>query len=316
MSRRLSLGISPCPNDTYIFEALVHGRMDAGGLAFETSLEDVETLNARAARGEYDVVKVSVAAAVRFLDEYALLPCGGALGRGCGPLLVGRPGMALADIAHATVAIPGKLTTAHLLLELTGLHHGPRPVLRYDEVIPAVTQGRACSQSRVQGAALSGQGLRRENSGEGSALPANDCSASQPIAAGLVIHEGRFTYEAHGLVKLLDLGEWWERETGLPIPLGAIAIRRSLGPDVARQIAEAIRASLAFARRDPQAAWPWIMENAQEMASEIVSAHIATFVTDFSMDLGQEGKAAVARLLDAAARVERLSLSDVEIFAG
>ncbi len=289
MSRKLTLGISPCPNDTYIFEALVHGRIDMGGLAFETSLEDVETLNAKAARGEYDVVKVSVAAVVRFLDEYALLPCGGALGRGCGPLLVGRPGMALADIAHATVAIPGKLTTAHLLLELTGLHHGPRPVLRYDEVIPAVSQGRAFS---------------------------TDSGTAQPMAAGLVIHEGRFTYEAHGLVKLLDLGEWWERETGLPIPLGAIAIRRSLGPDVARQIAEAIRASLAFARRDPQAAWPWIMENAQEMAPEIVSAHIAMFVTDFSMDLGDEGKAAVARLLDAAARVEGLSLSDVEIFAG
>lgn len=285
MNRRLTLGISPCPNDTYIFEALVHGRVDTGGLTFDTRLEDVETLNAEAARGEYDVVKISVAAAVRFLDEYALLPCGGALGRGCGPLLVGQPGTTLADIADAAVAIPGKLTTAHLLLELTELHHGPRPVLRYDEIIPAVAQGR-------------------------------QADSGQPIAAGVVIHEGRFTYEAHGLAKLLDLGEWWERETGLPIPLGAIAIRRGLGPDVAGQVAEAIRASLAHARANPSMVWPWIMEHAQEMAPEVVSAHIATFVTDYSRNLGEDGKAAVVRLLEAAARVEGLALAEVELFAG
>ncbi|MFO7597598.1 MAG: 1,4-dihydroxy-6-naphthoate synthase [Desulfocurvibacter africanus] len=274
----LSLGISPCPNDTYIFEALVHGRVDAGGLTFDTRLEDVETLNAKAWQGEYDVVKISVAAAVRFLDKYALLPCGGALGRSCGPLLVARPGVRLEDIADVAVAIPGRLTTAHLLLELTGLHHGPRPVLRYDEVIPAVAEGK--------------------------------------VAAGVVIHEGRFTYEAHGLRKLLDLGEWWERDTGLPIPLGAIAVRRSLGPDIARLVAEAIRASLTHARKHPEDALPWITAHAQELSTEVIRAHIEMFVNDFSMDLREEGKAAVTRLLEAAARVEGMSLADSDIFDG
>ncbi len=272
MMKTLSLGISPCPNDTYIFEALVHGRIDTGGLAFDTRLEDVETLNAKAERGEYDVVKISVAAAARFLDKYALLPCGGALGRGCGPLLVARPGARLEDIADEPMAIPGKLTTAHLLLELTGLHHGPRPVLRYDEVIPAVAQGK--------------------------------------VAAGVVIHEGRFTYEAHGLRKLLDLGEWWERDTGLPIPLGAIAVRRSLGPDIARLVAEAIRASLTHARKHPEDAWLWITAHAQELSPEVIRAHIEMFVTDFSLDLREEGKAAVTRLLEAAARVEGMRLPE------
>ncbi|WP_027368026.1 1,4-dihydroxy-6-naphthoate synthase [Desulfocurvibacter africanus] len=278
MMRALSLGISPCPNDTYIFEALVHGRIDMGGSTFDTCLEDVETLNARAGRGEYDVVKISVAAAVRFLDKYALLPCGGALGRGCGPLLVARPGVRLEDIADAPVAIPGRLTTAHLLLELTGLHHGPRPVLRYDEVIPAVAEGK--------------------------------------VAAGVVIHEGRFTYEAHGLRKLLDLGEWWERDTGLPIPLGAIAVRRSLGPDIARQVAEVIRASLIHARLHPEDAWPWITSHAQELSPEVIRAHIEMFVTDFSLDLREEGQAAVMRLLEAAAQVEGMRLPEADMFSG
>jgi len=301
MSRTLTLGISPCPNDTFIFEALVHGRVQAAGLCFHTRLEDVETLNAKAGCGEYDVVKISVAAAVGFLDKYALLPCGGALGRGCGPLLVARPEAApegMAGIMDKPVAIPGRLTTAHLLLELTGLHHGPRPVLRYDEVISAVELGHALGML--------------DSSTEGGGSP----SEARSIAAGVVIHEGRFTYKSRGLVKLLDLGEWWERATGLPIPLGAIAIRRSLGPDVARSVALAIRASLTQARQAPEVAWPWIVEHAQELSPEVIRAHIETFVTDFSLDLGEEGQAAVTRLLEAAARVEGLSLPGSGLFIG
>lgn len=259
MMRTLSLGISPCPNDTYIFGALALGLVKSPGLGFSVDLQDVETLNRAAADGRFDVIKLSAAAAAQLLDSYALLPCGGALGRGCGPLVVVRPGFGTADLRNARVAIPGRLTTAARLLHLTGLHHGELLELRYDEVMPAVAAGT--------------------------------------VDAGVVIHEGRFTYGALGLELLLDLGAWWEAETGLPIPLGVIGIRRELGPQVAGQVAEGIRASLAFARQQDAAIWPYIVQHAQEMDPAVIHQHINMFVTDFSMDLGPEGQGAVARLL-------------------
>ena len=272
----LSLGISPCPNDTYIFEAWVRGRTPGPNVNVE--LHDVETLNAMAARGAPDVVKLSVAACAGVLDEYALLDCGGALGRGCGPLVVARNALGPEELSGKRMAIPGRMTTANLLLTLTGLHTGERVEMGYERVMDTVVMGE--------------------------------------VDAGVIIHEGRFSYAARGLKLVLDLGAWWEAETGLPIPLGAIAVRRSLGPEVATRVGAAIRASLAHARSHPDDAWPWIVEHAQEMSPKVIREHIATFVTDFSERLGPEGRDAVARLVAAAAAEAGTTLPDVPLFAG
>lgn len=266
--RTLTLAISPCPNDTAIFHALAHGlvrpRAGADELSFATSLADVEQLNALAARGGADVVKISVAAYPACADEYVALRCGGALGRGVGPLLVARPGVRAEDLADATIAIPGSRTTAALLLGLTGLFAGERRVLRYDEVMDAVSSGA--------------------------------------VPAGVLIHEGRFTFAAHGLAQVMDLGAWWEGAYGVPLPLGLIAARRSLGPEVLRAVASGIRASLSHYRARPSDAADFIAANAQELAPDVVAQHIATFVTEFSMDLGEEGERALLALLGEAFR--------------
>lgn len=268
--RTLSLAISPCPNDTAIFHALVHGlvtpRAGADELSFATTLADVEQLNALAARGGADVIKISVAAYPSCAEEYVALRCGGALGRGVGPLLVAGPGVRPENLAHAPIAIPGRMTTANLLLGLTGSFTGERRVMRYDEVMEAVASGA--------------------------------------VPAGVLIHEGRFTFAAHGLSKVMDLGAWWEEAYGVPLPLGLIAARRSLGAETIRAVAEGIRASLARYRASPKDAAAWIAANAQELSAEVVAQHIATFVTEFSMDLGQEGERAMLSLLAEAFRAQ------------
>lgn len=261
MKEKLRLGYSPCPNDTYIFHGLASGKVEwPGGL--DITLADVEELNSMAAAGALDVVKVSVAAAAGILDDYVLLRAGGAMGYGVGPILVARDGADLPALDGKTVAIPGRRTTANLLFGLccreAGVSVTPREMV-FDQVMPAVVAGE--------------------------------------VAAGVVIHEGRFTYAAQGLTRLLDLGVWWEEQTGLPIPLGAIAIRRSLGMDVARSMNEAIRQSLLRARENPDAAWGYIKEHAQEMDDAVIDEHITTFVTDYSLDIGEAGEQAVTRLL-------------------
>lgn len=263
MKTTLSLGISPCPNDTYIFYAMVHGRVGLAPFSLKTTLADVQELNLAAREGRFDIVKISAAAYGRVQDRYTLLKAGGALGRGCGPLLVARPGFRPADLSRALVALPGELTTASLLLRLHGVHQGARLEMRYDRILDAVVAGQA--------------------------------------DAGLVIHEGRFTYPARGLEKVLDLGQWWERETGLPIPLGVIAVKSELGPELASWVEERIRDSLDFARNHRDTAWPYIQSNAQEMATTTIEEHIETFVTNYSRDLGQDGLQAVRRLLQAGA---------------
>ena len=261
MTQELSLGISPCPNDTYIFYAMVHERIDLAPFSLQTTLADVQELNQAACTGGFDLVKISAAAFGQVQDQYTLLRAGGALGRGCGPLLVARPGFDLAKLPEAMVALPGDMTTASLLLRLHGLHQGHRKELRYDRIMTAVASGE--------------------------------------VEVGLVIHEGRFTYPAYGLEKILDLGQWWETETGLPIPLGVIAVKSELGPEVAAWAEDRIRASLAYARAHQDLAWPFIQSNAQEMDAQTISEHIQTFVTEFSWDLGEEGLKAVHRLLRA-----------------
>ncbi len=266
---RLSLHYSPCPNDTFIFHALANGLVRVPGAEFDITLADVERLNQAAATHAPDLCKVSVAAAAAVLDEYRILRAGGALGRGVGPVLVCAGGLRLEDLDGRPVAIPGRRTTANLIFGLLCRERGLRPQLVemvYDEVMPAVESGRC--------------------------------------AAAVVIHEGRFTYAEHGLACLLDLGAWWEEERGLPIPLGCIVMRRSLGLELARAANQGIRASLLHARQHPQAGEQYIRQHAQEMDPGVIARHIATFVTDSSLDTGPEGEAATLALLAEALRLE------------
>lgn len=276
MSQELSLGYSPCPNDTFIFSGIALGRVDRSGLTSEPFLADVEVLNGKARRGDLDVTKISFNALVHCLDHYWLLRSGGALGRGCGPLLVARRPCALEDLRNSAVAIPGRMTTANLLLELLGACEGPRMEMSFEQVLPAVASGAA--------------------------------------DAGLVIHEGRFTYANYGLHLVLDLGAWWEQTTGWPLPLGCIVIRRRLGPEAAGRVDEAIVRSLDWARRHEEEAWPYIRRHAQEMEPEVIRRHIETFVNDFSRDVGPEGEGAIRRLLEEAARTAGVRLPNQPLF--
>jgi len=276
---RLQFHYSPCPNDTFIFHALAAGLVRVPGVEFGITLADVERLNEAASAGLPDVCKVSVAAAAGVLGEYRLLRAGGALGRGVGPILVSGQGQRLDDLHGKRVAIPGRRTTANLIFGLLCRERGIRPELVelvYDQVMPAVTSG--------------------------------EC------AAGVVIHEGRFTYAEHGLTRLLDLGAWWEEDRGLPIPLGCIILRRSLGLDLARAVNAGIRASLEHARAHPEASRGYIRQHAQEMDEGVIARHIETFVTEASLDIGPEGEAATLALLAEARRAEGLGDLPPDVF--
>ena len=253
----LSLAISPCPNDTFVFHALVHGLVP-GAPPVDVTYADVDVTNTAAERGAYDLVKVSYAALPWLLESYELLPCGGALGRGCGPLVLTRPGTTT-DLSRATVAVPGDRTTAYLLMRLWAAARPPAriEVVPFHEIMPGVAAGR--------------------------------------YDAGLVIHEARFTYPRHGLTALVDLGQWWEAETGLPIPLGAILARRGRVDPAAA--AGWIRDSVRQAWADPAATRGYVLRHAQEMEPDVVDQHIALYVNEFTADLGEEGHAAVDALL-------------------
>lgn len=256
---QLTLGYSPCPNDTFIFCGLTQGNIPLRHIRFaQPVLEDVETLNSWAMQGRLDVTKLSCHALGHALDRYTLLDSGAALGRGCGPLLV----TARADSGPAsswTVAIPGQLTTAALLLRLFLGQPCRTIVMRFDRIMDAVLAGEA--------------------------------------DAGLVIHESRFTYQARGLRCVQDLGAWWEEETGLPIPLGCIAARRSLLPELRTGIEKAIAASIRWAQAHPADCLGYIRQHAQELDEAVTAAHIGLYVNDFSLSLGEEGGAAVQELL-------------------
>ncbi|MFG2642502.1 1,4-dihydroxy-6-naphthoate synthase [Streptomyces sp. NPDC048370] len=264
---KLKIAYSPCPNDTFVFDAWAHGRVpDAPRL--DVTFADIDLTNGWAERGtaDYDVLKVSYAVLPWVLDEYALLPCGGALGRGCGPLVLTRePGV---DLTGKTVAVPSERSTAYLLFRLWAADVVPGGVgnvvvMPFHEIMPAVRDGK--------------------------------------VDAGLVIHEARFTYQNYGLHALADMGAHWEDTTGLPIPLGAIIARRSLGPDVLRSLADAARASVRMAWDDPDASRPYVREHAQEMDPKVADQHIGLYVNEFTADLGEAGYAAVRGLLTRAA---------------
>jgi 1,4-dihydroxy-6-naphthoate synthase len=266
----LALYFSPCPNDTFIFHAWVHGLVpDAPAVA--VVLADIDQLNAAALKGEPDVAKVSFAAFAQLRGRYALLHAGGALGRGCGPLLVERQGSQVfgggdgadpAQLAAVRIAIPGRLTTAALLLRLYAPAALDLVVMPFDRIMPAVAAGE--------------------------------------VQAGVIIHESRFTYPSYGLRQVIDLGEWWESTSGMPIPLGGIVVRRDKGPVVAASVDRAIRLSLEAARRDPAASVGYVRAHAQEMDAAVCRRHIDLYVNEFSLDYGVEGERAIRRLLAAA----------------
>jgi 1,4-dihydroxy-6-naphthoate synthase len=271
----LTLGISPCPNDTFIFDALVNGRLDTGDLRLEVVHEDVETLNQWALAGRLDLTKLSYGVLPEVAGRYALLESGGALGRGVGPLLVSRPGVAFDPRRHR-VAIPGEQTTAHLLFSLVHPDAAGKRFMVFSAIEAAVARGE--------------------------------------VEAGVIIHEGRFTYQAHGLVRLLDLGEAWEQRTGAPVPLGGIVARRSLGAGTLRRVDGLVRASLEAARSAGGGLSPYVRRHAQALEEAVMRQHIDLYVNAHSVALGPEGRRAVETLLQVHARLHRrrpLTLAEV-----
>lgn len=275
-AEKLSLGFSPCPNDTFIFHALVHGLVPCGGLSFSERLEDVETLNGLALAGLLDVSKISYHLLGHILDDYLLLESGGALGRGCGPLLVARQPLDAARLAGRKIALPGRYTTAALLLRLFARSLTEFVYLPFERIMPAVADGS--------------------------------------VDAGVIIHESRFTFAAHGLHQVVDLGQWWELETGQPIPLGGIAAKRALGSDTLLALERGLAASIDYAYQHPAAARPYIRAHSQEMSDEVCDAHIGLYVNGFSRALGAEGKAAVQVLLERAAAAGIMPASAQPLF--
>ncbi len=255
----LSLGYSPCPNDTYIFYALVHGLISGTLSHFgEPVLDDVETLNRWALEKKLDVTKLSFHALGHVLQDYSLLRTGAALGRGCGPMLITGPQAKKTDIKDWEIAIPGRYTTAAMLLQLYNPECTGLRVMRFEEIIDAVRKGE--------------------------------------VDGGVIIHESRFTYQQYGLQCVQDLGEWWEQITGLPIPLGCIAAKRSLPFELVEEVEKAIGSSLQWAITHPDGCAEYIRQYAQELEDEVVNSHVGLYVNDFSLDLGEEGVAAVEEL--------------------
>lgn len=260
--RQLSLGYSPCPNDTFIFYGLIHGKVPCSEVTFIEQLEDVETLNQLALKNQLDLTKISYHAFGHLRQNYVLLRSGGALGRGCGPLIIAAENTTMAKLRGKKIAIPGQLTTANLLLQLYSDGYEDVLILPFDKIMAAVGQGRA--------------------------------------DAGVIIHESRFTYQQYGLKQILDLGQWWEEESGYPIPLGGILARRNLGASLIRKIDAALRQSIEYAYAHPQEPQDYVKQHAQELDDSVVRNHIELYVNDFSLDLGDEGVQAVNSLLSRA----------------
>jgi 1,4-dihydroxy-6-naphthoate synthase len=258
----LTFGFTPCPNDAFAFHALVHGLVPAP-FEVEPVLLDIEELNQRAAGAELQLTKLSFGAAAAAGDRYRLLRSGAALGHGVGPLVVAREARSLEEAAAGRIAVPGCETTAFLLLRLAAPALGDVVELRYDRILHAVVEGE--------------------------------------VDAGLIIHESRFTYGDHGLVAVADLGEWWEGETRLPVPLAGIFARSDLEPELVDAAEAAIRASVEYAFANPEASRDYVRSLSQEMTDEVCAAHIALYVNASSVDIGDDGLVAIDRLLGRAA---------------
>ncbi len=274
----LTLGFSPCPNDCFIFDAIVNKRIDLEGLEFDIHLGDVETLNKGAFAGEIDITKLSYHAFAYCVEKYVLLDAGSALGRNCGPLLISKSEIKKKELEEGeiSVAIPGKFTTANFLLGLA---------------YPEITDKTEVVFSEIENAVL-----------------------NEEYDAGLIIHENRFTYEGKGLKKIIDLGEYWESTTKSPIPLGGIVIKRSLPDDVKAKVNRLLRRSVEFAFANRKVSLPYVREHAQEMSEEVMYKHIDLYVNDFSIDLGKEGRKAVLMLFKKAKESGVIPPNDFKLF--
>jgi len=272
--KRITLGYSPCPNDTFIFYALAHKKIK-GNIGFSEVLRDVEALNRMALGTELDVTKASFHAFGHLRENYCLLRSGSALGRGCGPLIVSKNPVRVSELAGKKIAIPGKMTTAYLFLRLFAPDVENVVEMPFDRIMNAVSLGT--------------------------------------VDAGLIIHEGRFTYPACNLVKLIDLGEWWERETGLPVPLGGILAKRELGADVIEEIDRMIRESIEYAFQNRALAREYIRSHAQEMDDAVIDQHIGLYVNEYTLDIG-DGFFAVEKMLKRAEESHLIPQCDKPLF--
>ena len=251
---KFRIGFSPCPNDTFIFDALIHGKIDTEGLEFEVHMADVEELNQMAFRGELDITKLSYHAFLHILEEYVMMDSGSALGNNCGPLLIKNAG-AENPIKTDLIAIPGKYTTANFLLNYAFPELQNKKELLFSDIESAIK--------------------------------------NKKVSAGLIIHENRFTYADRGFEKVKDLGEHWEQNTGMPIPLGGIAIKRNLDKALQEKVQRLIRKSLGFAFENPAESLGFVKQHAQEMDAEVMQKHINLYVNDYSLSLGEKGRAAI-----------------------
>ncbi len=273
---KLTIGYSPCPNDCFIFDALIHGKIDTEGLQFEVLLDDVETLNKKALKGELDITKLSYHAYAYVLENYILLRSGSALGFNCGPLLITRhPERSRRMDDNLKIAIPGKLTTANLLLSIA---------------YPNLTNKIEYVFSDIENAVLSGE-----------------------VDAGLIIHENRFTYQDRGLKKIIDLGEFWDSLIHAPIPLGGIVIKRSLNNDLQQKVNRLIKKSVEYAFANPESSMDYVKAHAQEMSEEVMKKHIALYVNNFSIDLGETGINAVQLLFNKAKELNLFKFNNEKI---
>ncbi|MBL0136548.1 MAG: 1,4-dihydroxy-6-naphthoate synthase [Chitinophagaceae bacterium] len=268
---KLTLGFSPCPNDTYIFDALVNKKIDTEGLDFDVVLEDVETLNRWALEGKLDITKLSFPAFFQSLEKYILLNSGSALGKGVGPMLISKELINNEQeiINSKTIAIPGENTTAHLLFSLA---------------YPSATNKQFTLFSKIEDAVINGE-----------------------VDCGVIIHENRFTYQSKGLKKIIDLGEYWETQQKVPIPLGGIAIKRNLPHAIIKKVNRLIKSSLEFANKNYPNIPPYVKQHSQEMSEDVMRQHIQLYVNDYSIDLGKDGKEAINVLFNTFKKIRNIN---------
>lgn len=273
---KLTLGFSPCPNDTFIFDAMVHGRIDTEGLEFDYFLADVEELNHRAFTEQVDITKMSYHAYAYAAHNYLILDAGSALGRKTGPLLISKRQLDTRKLSDKLIAIPGKYTTANLLFSISW---------------PEALNKKEYLFSDIEAALLNNE-----------------------VDAGLIIHETRFTYQKKGLIKIADMGEFWEKLTDLPVPLGAIVIKRTLPDEIALKVNRIVRRSLEYAYKNSMASFDFVVNNAQEMNKNVMNHHIKLFVNEFTLNLGVEGRLAINKLFNVASEMKVIPVIPERIF--
>jgi 1,4-dihydroxy-6-naphthoate synthase len=256
----ITIGFSPCPNDTFMFDALIHKKIDTQGITFIPVIQDVQELNIKCLNGELDVSKISYHAFSKIYQDYIMSTSGSALGRGVGPLLISKTKYNKDQVSNLSVAIPGVHTTAAFLL---------------DYAFPELTNKTEMIFHEIEGSILSGK-----------------------VDGGVIIHENRFTYEEKGLHKIIDLGSYWEEQTKLPIPLGGICVSRNFSSDMQQKISRLLKESVAYAFAHPESSRAYVKQYAQEMEADIVNKHITTYVNPYSLDIGKEGKSAVIRMFE------------------